>query len=249
MQKIRVVKFNLATMKLWNIIHLIFISSCFSSYAQETFDWYEGKCLFTGKIDTTKASYGEVTNAYYVLINPNEMNSPYLAYNPKDTVYLNVSAIEKESKSYVDEINAMIFPKSAYWQNLREQKLNEIKALADLRKMTVIALKNPKILKKSTYYKSSKDVCNALISGGDELLNAWKELQAQQYAEAYDQEAVKNAFQVMWDSPNRELYARMELLRYVFYNQALQQINFVDINTAVLLNFKNLMTGVTSDCH
>lgn len=236
-------------MKITFLLSFFLINLIGPIWAQETFDWYEGKCLFTGKIDTTKATYGEVTNAYYVLINPNEMNAPFLGYNPKDTIYLKVEAIAKESKSYIDEIQAMVFPKSNYWQDLRTRKLNEIKALAELRKTTIIALKNPKTLKKSPYYKSCKDVCNALINGGDELLVAWKMLQNQQLADAYDQAAVKDAFQVMWDSPNRELYARMELLRYVFYNQALKQIEFVEINTAVMTNFRDLMVKITSECH
>lgn len=232
---------------LYLLVFNLFIGSV--TYSQETFDWFEGKCLFTGKIDTTKATYGEVTNAYYVLINPNEMNSPYLAYNPKDTVFLKIDLIEKESKSYLEEINNMVFPKSDYWQNLRKQKLNEIKSLAELRKTTILALRNPKTLKKSAYYKSCKAVCNALIAGGEELYSAWKELQAQQYADAYDPEIVKESFQIMWDSPNRELYARMELLRYVFYNQAIQQIQFVTIDTAVMLKFRELMAEIISDCH
>lgn len=218
-------------------------------FAQETFDWYEGRCLYTGHIDTSKAKYGEVVNAYYTLINPNEMNQPYLGYQPKDTVYLKVANIERESQSYIDEINAMDFPKSSYWQALRNQKLEELKAVSELRKTCILALYNPKILKKSPYYKSCKEVCGALIEGGEKLMNAWKKLQGEQYAEAYEPELVKEAFQLMWDSPNREMYARMELLRYVFYKQASAQIHYVDINTAVMNQFMALMSEVTSDCH
>lgn len=233
------------------LLFLLF-PACFVSQislAQDTFEWYEGTCLYSGKIDTTKASYEQVMNVYYTILNPNDLSKPFLAYKPADTVYLKVENIEKEQNSYTKEYAALSYPDDPFWKKIKEQKIKEINALCELRKTTILALKEPKVLKKSPYYKTCREVCNALIKGGDELLEQWKALQAAQYADAYDPEIVKAAFQYMWDSPDRELYARMELLRYVWYKCASEQIAYAPVNSAVFTRFRDLMSDVHSGCH
>lgn len=219
------------------------------SLAQDTFEWYEGSCLYFGKIDTSKASYEQVMNVYYTILNPNDLSKPFLAYKPADTVYLKVETIEQEQASYIKEYTALNFPEDPFWKNIQQQKIREINALCELRKTTILALKKPKVLKKSPYYKICREVCTALIKGGDELLEQWKALQAIQYADAYDPEIVQAAFQYMWDSPDRELYARMELLRYAWYRCASEQIPRAPVNSAIFARFRDLMSGVHSDCH
>jgi hypothetical protein len=217
--------------------------------AQETFDWIDGTCLYSGKIDSTKTTNEEISNAYYSVKAPTELSQPFLPYKPADTSFISITALTKERDAFLSDYTKMNFPDSPFWQELKQAKINEILELANLRILCAKALNNPKTLKKSHFYKSQKKLCNVLIKGGDELLNAWKELQAEEFAEAKNPEIVQASFQAMWDSPLREWYARLELLRYVFYNNAKSEISFVIYNPDFDVNFNGLFVSVNKQCH
>ena len=143
----------------------------------------------------------------------------------------------------------MKYPKSEYWQKIRDAKIKELQALIDLRVVTAKAMKNPKVLKKTMYYPLNKEVCDALIHGGEKMYEFWKNWETEQEKDAYSPDLMKENFELMWNSPDKDLYARLELLRYIWYKNAAAQLPYVNVDYSVMQEFRALMSAVESNCH
>lgn len=213
-----------------------------------TFEWYEGSCLFNAVIDTSKTNYQQVQNVYYTLIQASDMSQPYLAYQPKDTAYLKVKNIQFECGNFVKEIDQMEYPKGDYWTNMKKMRLANIKEQCLLREKAVIALNHPNALKGTPYCKECSRFISALDKGGKTLLNLWKEMHDKEIAEALDPNPINKSFEQHWNSPDQELWARIEVLRYGWWNCILENQKMFN-ESQYNLEFKKLMTSIKSDCH
>lgn len=234
-----------------NLVVIVFFLASFSplSKAQEVFEWYEGSCLSTAIIDSSKANYQQVQNAHYTLIQASELSQPFLAYQPKDTTYLKIKSIRFECHNFVTELEQMEYPKGDYWANLKKMRLENIREQCLLREKAVIALNQPKALKGTPYCKACSYYVNALEKGGKTLLNAWKELHDKEVAGALDPEPINKAFEQHWNAPDKELWARIEVLRYGWWNCVLEnQTAWFDENQ-YHREFKKLMSSIQLECH
>lgn len=217
--------------------------------AQEVFEWFEGTCLFNATIDSTKANYLQVQNAHYTLIQASELSQPFLAYQPKDTAFLKVKNIRFECENFQKELEQMEYPKGAYWASIKKAKAADLKEQCLLREKAVIALTDPKALKGTPYSKECSRYITALEKGGKTLLALWKELHDKEVAEALDPASIIQSFEKNWNSPDQELWAKIEILRYGWWNCVLQNQKTWFNETLYHTEFGKLMTRITSNCH
>lgn len=217
--------------------------------AQEVFEWYEGTCLFTAIIDSSKATNQQVQNAHYTLIQASELSQPFLAYQPKDTTQLKIKNIRFECDNFQKELEQMEYPKGQYWANIKKAKAADLKEQCLLREKAVIALTDPKALKGTPYSKECSRYVTALEKGGKTLLNLWKEIHDKEVAEALDPAPIIRAFEKNWNSPDQELWARIEVLRYGWWNCVLQNQKAWFNETLYHAEFRKLMSQITSNCH
>jgi hypothetical protein len=233
-----------------NILLAITFLSSVSSHAQEfNFDWYEGSCLFNAKIDSTKANYQQVQNAHYTLIQASDLSQPFLAYAPKDTAYLKVKNIQFECGNFLKELDQMEYPKGEYWTNIKKMRLANLKEQCLLREKAVIAFNQPKALKGTPYCKECSQYVSALDKGGKTLLSLWKEMHEKEVAEALDPAPIIQSFEQRWNSPDQELWAKIEVLRYGWWNCVLENQKVWFDEKQYHLEFKKLMSSIKSDCH
>jgi hypothetical protein len=231
---------------------ITFFSISLNTYltAQElTFEWYEGSCLFNAVIDSSKANYQQVQNVHYTLIQASDMSQPYLAYQPKDTAYLKVKNIQFECDNFLKELNQMEYPKGDYWTTIKKMRLANLKEQCLLREKAVIALNKPNALKGTPYCKECSTYISALDKGGKTLLNLWKEIHDKEVAEALDPNPINQAFEQHWNSSEQELWARIEVLRYGWWNCILENQKVWFNESQYKSEFKKLMTSIHSDCH
>lgn len=233
------------------LLCLLLIPVGLSAYAQDEllFDWYEGSCLMNGVIDGTKANYQQVQNVHYTLIQASELSQPYLAYQLKDTAYLKVKNIQFECANFQKELEQMEYPEGEYWIKIKKARMANIQEQCLLREKAILALTQPKALKGTPYCKECSRYVSALDKGGKTLTDLWKEMHEKEVAEASDAAPIKQAFEKSWNSPDRELIARIEVLRYGWWNCVVQnQKSWLNENQ-YHVEFKKLMSSVKSDCH
>jgi hypothetical protein len=226
---------------------LIFIS--FTLKGQAIFEWYDASCLVTAKIDSTKATYQQVQNAHYTLIQASDFSQPFLAYQPKDTIYLKVKNVQFECASFQKELNQMEYPKGEYWSNIKKERANNFKEECLLRERAIIALNEPKALKGTPYCKECSRYVSALEKGGKNLLALWKEIHDQEVVNALDPEALNKVFEQNWNSPNNEFLARIEVLRYGWWNCILQNQKQWFDESVYRKEFQKLMTSISTNCN
>ena len=232
------------------ILTITFLSSVSFLHAQEfNYDWYEGSCLFNAKIDSTKANYQQVQNAHYTLIQASDLSQPFLAYAPKDTAYLKVKNIQFECGNFLKELDQMEYPKGEYWTKIKKMRLANLKEQCLLREKAVIALDQPKVLKGTPYCKECSQYVTALDKGGKTLLSLWKEMHEKEVAEALDPNPIIRSFEQRWNSPDQELWAKIEVLRYGWWNCVLENQKVWFDEKQYHLEFKKLMSSIKSDCH
>ena len=218
-------------------------------HGQEVFEWFEGPCLSRAQIDSSKATYLQVQNAHYTLVQASELSQPFLAYQPKDTAYLKLNSIRFECGNFIKELEGMEYPKGAYWANLKKLRLENIREQCLLREKAVIALNQPKILKGSPYCKECSNYVNALVKSGNNILNLWKEIHEKEITGALDPGLIRKAFEQHWNSPEKELWARIEVLRYGWWNCILENQKVWFDEDQYRIEFKKLMTSVQLECH
>jgi hypothetical protein len=233
-----------------NLLLACFLSSFSFLHGQElNFDWYEGSCLFNAKIDSSKANYQQVQNVHYTLIQASDLSQPFLAYAPKDTAYLKVKNIQFECDNFLKELDQMEYPKGEYWTNIKKMRLANLKEQCLLREKAVIALNQPKVLKGTPYCKDCLQYVTALDKGGKTLLNLWKEMHDKEVAEALDPDPIIRSFEQRWSSSDQELWARIEVLRYGWWNCILENQKVWFDEKQYHTEFKKLMSSIKSDCH
>lgn len=236
-------------MKKLVVLTLSLLSFSASIRAQEVFEWFEGSCLSRSQIDSSKATYLQVQNVHFTIIQASELSQPFLAYQPKDTAYMNVKGIRSECGNFITELEQMEYPKGEYWTNLKKAKLDNLKEQCLLHEKAVIALTQPKALRGTPYCKECSQYTDALEKGGKTLLNAWKALHDREIEGALDPNPINMAFEQRWNSPNPEFWARIELLRYGWWNCVLQhQKVWLNVNQ-YNQEFRKLMTSLQIDCH
>ncbi|MDR0802518.1 hypothetical protein [Fluviicola sp.] len=227
---------------------LFLLAPAIKAQEAEVFEWYEGSCLFTAAIDSSKASYQQVQNVHYTLIQASDLSQPFLAYQPKDTAYLKVKNIRFECDNFQKELERMEYPKGEYWVKIKKAKAADLKEQCLLREKAVIALTNPKVLKDTPYSKECSRYISALEKGGKTLLDLWKEIHEKEIAEALDPNPIIQAFEKSWNSPNREFLAKIEILRYGWWNCVIQNQKSWFDETIYRTEFRKLMSTVNSSC-
>jgi hypothetical protein len=230
------------------IIGFLILSTSLT-HAQEVFEWYEGYCLSRAQIDPEKATYLQVQNAHYTLVQASDLSQPFLAYQPKDTAYLKVKSIRFECSSFISELEEMEYPKGEYWASIKKLRLENLREQCLLREKAVVALNEPKALKGTPYCKECSEYVTALEKGGKTLLNAWKEIHEKEVAGALDPTPINNAFEQHWNAPNQELWARIEVLRYGWWNCVLENQKTWFDEDQYNREFKKLMTSIQLECH
>lgn len=237
-------------MKQFVLALTLLFTAALTTKAQEVeiFEWYEGSCLFTATIDSSKANYQQVQNAHYTLVQASELSQPFLAYQPKDTAYLSVKNIRFECGNFLKELDQMEYPKGEYWSKIKKARDENLKEQCLLREKAVIALTNPKALKGTPYSKDCSRYITALEKGGKTLLELWKEIHEKEVADALDPNPIIQSFEKNWNSPDKELWARIEVLRYGWWNCIVQNQKQWFNESLYRTEFRKLMTTINSSC-
>ena len=121
------------------------------------------------------------------------------------------------------------FVNTPFWEQVKLGRITEIESRYELKRITILAYKNPTILKQyPSGYDSCKYYADALIAGGHELMNAWK-----QYNDLWQEEngfSLKRQleFNFKSNSPDSIDYAKLEIMMFGWWNCANQFVQYLE---------------------
>ena len=200
---------------------VLFISLPLSVNSQsfKTYTWADDCCEYEGKYDPNKVTEIQLRNTFNLYYWGYSLDTKQSAFQLKDVAKLNADSLANEyARKTIQITNLDIIP-GKYWDNYRKDKLKEFNQVYYRKRLTILAHTDPTVL--LTY--NTKDSCiryygRAIAMGGDSLLAAWKDLLEAQCAKNAYPEKLRAKFADMYNSPDRGIYAAMEVINFGWWN-------------------------------
>ncbi len=235
------------------ILLLIFSLSSVTLYGQQAkFIWYDEMCKYESSYNSAIYTETQLKNCYAIVILDafRIQNTPFV-FSHSDIAQLNPDSLENEYKRKSYHLRSLDLPKTKIWTDIRFKKLKELEQIYNLSSIAFKAYmsSNPIILKQ---FKKT-DTClvrhsDAIIKGGDDLLNDWYFVTAQQAAKNAYPEKIWETYYQQFNSKDKYIYAKIEVITFGWWNCALNHIEYFNNSNAIETYLKLFITTKTVYC-
>jgi hypothetical protein len=206
------------------LISLLIISSVNSQNVN--YKWETGYlCFYESCYDSTIYSKKQIDDCYKITFRSSFLRD--LPFNYKfENDFIDTLEIVYNKKQKL--IKSLYLPNNTYWNERRNTALNDLTEIYNLSVIYCKSISNPEILKDFNYIDNClKKHADALIIGGDSLLNDWHyitNLQANQ--NAYP-DTVWKEYNFQLNSNDKFFYARKRVQTFGWWSCA---VKYLDIN-------------------
>jgi len=179
----------------------------------KTYVWEVPMCGYEGTYDSRKYSEERIDGTRELCFtNITMLNLRVFAWKPEDLDSITVDSLDDDYNKRVRKIKKLKIIKSDFWEEVRNDKISRVNKLYELFRIMILGYKNPEVLKQL----NSTDTCkytDALIAGGQKLLDEWKSYQEEQAKHNGNPEwAFKEYYTDRFNSPQKLQYARIALM-------------------------------------
>ncbi|MET3886847.1 hypothetical protein ABIE54_005736 [Chitinophagaceae bacterium OAS944] len=216
-----------------------------------SFTWNDELCEYKGNYnpqtyppDLIKNTY-ELYSVYAGLLLENRPS----VYKPSDLAKLNLKALTAEyteKKSFLEKLKIVDAP---FWNTLKKQTLQQLDEEYEFDKLKIQAFDNPEVLLNNRYSKSCERFVTALNATDTSILFAtWKSFAEELKAKNGSPEAFMARFYDKYNSPEKLIYAKIDLITFGWGNCA-NSSTFHIVNDGSAANeFEKLFTNVKREC-
>jgi hypothetical protein len=183
-----------------------------------------GMCTYTLTPDTMLINPIYFANTLNAIASPLEHGRTLFPSHRKDTMYISKSQIEEENNALIDRLEKTILIPSPFWDSIKRIQLDGLIRLSKLRNDVVTLILNPKSFVLSNPTKLNKKYITSIQEGGKKLKKMWKKVHSKSLISASDPDLLENVYMEQSGRKDWEFYARMEIIRYGYYNDELKQI-------------------------
>lgn len=222
----------------------------FELYAQKAKFIYETDfCECTGVFDSTKYSRTQLQNTLRLLWYAPIIETDATAFTLAKVSELSPDKLDAECSKRLKELNTLEFVDTDFWRQIKADRIREIENTCLLRKFTLAAWKNPDTLR---YYDLVDNTCifyrNALIQGGDELIQAWSQLNVTMKSKNANPDKLQRKFDQQLNSTDKFEYARLEVMTFGWWNSANHLIFHLNQSGDFETEFEKLFIKVKCEC-
>jgi hypothetical protein len=242
-------------MKIFSIVTSLILICSGSLFAQtKTFKWDSVLCGYEGTYDSSKYTETQLKNTQELMASIGSISlfTDATAGKPDEVQNLSVEKLEKEYREKSSRLKSLELVRSDFWENIRQRKLKEIEQWYELKKITIQAYQNPALLKN---FKQAEFCLNfyaePLIQGGDYLAATWLKVNMDSRSKNASPQRLKGIFDSQNISPERLQYARVEVMRFGWWNCAIRALDMIDSPDEFLeieKNFKGLFKSIKEEC-
>lgn len=230
------------------LLLLVLFSIEVSTFGQVKVHTYDGECVLIGQIDTTQISERQVQGIARYLLRPIELTMPFLATRPADTSYLDEVAIRNEYLTISTAFSQFSFPQLPFWDSIKNIRTEELNQRFKLQLLAVQALRNPQLLTKISLCDSCMLETFPLTESTAVLVHYWEIFNAEELKIAADPIGLERGFTIQKNSGNVELWARIEWMRYKWWNCILNQNQSKLVTNDLVIAFEKLFIEVERTC-
>jgi len=214
-----------------------------------SYHYWTDLCDCRGSFDSTIYSREELLNTFDYLWRAPVLQADATAWTLEEMAALSVADVQEECGERIADLKTRIFVDDPFWTGLRAEQIRYYEASCYLRKLTIIAYENPDTL---LQYKLVDSTCiyyrDALIAGGQDLLDAWAKLTESKKSTNADPSKLDREYWQMYNSGHRLDYALMEVMAFGWWNNANHLLPHIDPNYYYELEFERLFTDVECIC-
>jgi hypothetical protein len=218
---------NLITKK--HEITLIFLFTCLYSFGQTaTYKWVDEACNYESKYNTKLYSAKQISNCFRLgYWDEFRITNTPLVFEPADIKHLQIDSLINEYEKKHRELQQLDLPNTEFWKELRNKKLQEQEKSYELHTIAYKAYTDPKSLEQ---FKVN-DSCvirhkNAVIAGGDSLLNDWKKLVLFDATKNGSPEELIAKYKAELMTNEKFEYAKVYIITFGWWNCAVHCIDY-----------------------
>lgn len=215
------------------IVAAVFILVAAGAAAQTSkFSWGTESCSYESTFDSTKVSREKLKDTYTLWFsNYGYLETDATAFKLKEIGRFNVDTLEKEYRAKLVEIKNFKLLPHAYWDSLRTIYITELMDVYELKKVTILAYKDPKVLLGFKRVDSiAKKYARILNSTNEEIINGWDMLLEEECKQNGFPEKLRAEHARMRSSAESIQYAKMELMTFGWWNAANHCVRHVNEN-------------------
>jgi len=204
-------------MKVFLIVFMVF-SSILCSAQSDMYEWGEGLTSYKGRFDTAKYSYGQIDSIHCYLFEwPSDILGTCSIWKIEQ---MDSVSTEKIDAFYADRMKTydnIWVPRTEFWDSLIIYRKKELSDIYVASREYLIGFVNPSSLLKLDYLDCRK-YSIAMNGTAEEMLAAWHDLIDEQKKNNCCPENLEAAYQKKLESPFTLKYARLELMKYGWWN-------------------------------
>lgn len=218
---------------------------------QIQYKWETPSCSISGTYDSSKYTEEELKatlDLCYVFDGSVLLISDAHPLDITDIAKLNTKALEEEYKEQQKMFSRPVV-KTEFMEKLRKDKLKELDEEYELKKITIEAYNNPKVLLKSKYASKCNEYVEALTAEDTtKLFDAWTKIVDEQAKTNGDPDSLKAEHKTQKESADKLAYAKKYVMTYGWWNCANENMFRVESTGKSGEEFQKLFTNVKREC-
>lgn len=218
---------------------------------QLEYKWETPSCSISGTYDSSKYTEEELKatlDLCYRFDGSVLLMTDVHPFDITDIAKLNATALDEEYKQQQKVFNRPVV-KTEFMEKLRKDKIKELDEEYELKKITIEAYNNPKILLKSKYASKCNEYAAALTAEDTtKLFDAWTKIVDEQAKTNGSPESLKAEHKTQKESADKLAYAKKYVMTYGWWNCANENIFRVEADGKSAEAFEKLFTNVKREC-
>ncbi|WP_415329088.1 hypothetical protein [Chryseobacterium sp. MMS23-Vi53] len=222
---------------------------------EEIFNFETELCNNKGHFDANKYSKEELEGTFKLwfhmrgtmLSSPSvfNLNSLQKVRTEKDKILSQLDKDFSETKKILENLKVV---KDPYWENLRTNKLQELKDEYELKKTEILAFSDPSILMNHKLSKGCENYAKALNSNNAYMVETWRKLREEMSKRNSDPQRIMSEFESHLNSSDKNDYATIDLITFGWGNCVNDKIGKDAADENMYKKFESLFIKIDSEC-
>jgi len=216
-----------------------------------SFTWTDPACEYTGNYNPQIHSRDLIQNTYklWSFYAGSSLENGRSVYEPADIAKLNLKALTEEYTEKKAQLEKLTIINTPFWNTLKKQVLQELEDEYELDKIEMQAFDDPAVLLNNRFSKSCERFVTALNATDTSiLLTSWKSFCEELKAKNGSPETFMAKFYEKYNSPQKLVYAKIDLLTFGWGNCANESTFHVTSDGKAAEAFEKLFWNVKQEC-
>lgn len=217
-----------------------------------SFTWTDPACEYTGNYNPQRYSPDLIKNTYELWsfsYSGSTLENGRSVFEPSDIAKLDLKALTDEYTDKKTRLEKLKIINTPFWNTLKKQLLQQLEDEYELDKIEMQAFNDPAVLLNNRFSKSCERFVTALNSTDTSvLLTTWKSFCEELKTKNGSPETFMAKFYEKYNSPQKLVYAKIDLLTFGWGNCANDNTFHVVNDGKAGEVFEKLFSNVKSKC-